>query len=107
RCALLNIPEEVGELVWLVTDLAPLAGLSFLERLDVSSTSVSDLTPLAGLFSLVALDVSSTRVTDLSPLIGLIRRGLQVIYGKGQSLASAGAFGRTRFTPACIWSCWH
>jgi internalin A len=61
-----------------VTDLAPLAGLSALQKLFVQGTQVADLAPLAGLSALQTLDVSNTRVTDLSPLIGLIRRGCPV-----------------------------
>ena len=41
-----------------VTDLAPLAGLTALQTLDVSGTQVTDLTPLAGLPALQTLDVS-------------------------------------------------
>ena len=53
------------------TDIGPLAGLSSLATLDLSSTQVSDLTPLAGLSSLATLDLSGTKVSDLSPLAGL------------------------------------
>ena len=54
-----------------VADLAPLAGLTALQTLDVSGTQVTDLAPLAGLTALQTLDVSGTQVTDLAPLAGL------------------------------------
>ncbi len=81
NCGLTEVPAEVGELVWLeglslagnegLADLAPLAGLSALQWLDVSSTQVTDLAPLAGLSAVRTLDVSNTQVTDLTPLAGL------------------------------------
>ncbi len=54
-----------------LTELAPLAGLSALQSLNVSETQVTDLAPLAGLSALQRLDVSNTQVTDLAPLAGL------------------------------------
>ena len=54
-----------------LTDLAPLAGLSALQSLDVSATQVTNLKALAGLSALQSLNVSGTKISDLAPLTGL------------------------------------
>jgi hypothetical protein len=54
-----------------ISDLSPLAGLTSLQRLDLSGTQVSDVAPLAGLSSLQRLDLSGTQVSDVAPLAGL------------------------------------
>jgi Leucine-rich repeat (LRR) protein len=64
-----------------VDDLAPLAGLRALQRLDFDRTQVGDLAPLAGLRGLRHLDLTDTPVADLSPVAHI--RGLRVI-GKGR-----------------------
>lgn len=58
-----------------IDDLAPLAGLSALQSLNLWGTHVSDLTPLAGLTGLQSLNLWGTQVSDLAPLAGL--SGLQ------------------------------
>ena len=55
-----------------VSDVAPLAGMSALQTLNISNTHVTDLAPLAGLSALQTLDISGTQVTDLSELFSLI-----------------------------------
>jgi internalin A len=47
-----------------VIDLAPLAGLTTLQHIDLSFTPVSDLAPLAGLTGLTTLLLRRTRVTE-------------------------------------------
>ena len=55
-----------------ISDLSPLAGLTTLTELDVwSNYCISDLSPLAELESLMRLNVSSNNIGDLSPLAGL------------------------------------
>jgi formylglycine-generating enzyme required for sulfatase activity len=54
-----------------VSDLSPLARLTKLQQLDVSSTPVSNVAPLSGLTQLKELNLSRTEVRDLSPLEGL------------------------------------
>jgi Leucine-rich repeat (LRR) protein len=54
-----------------LTDLSPLANLAALEFLDLSGTQVSDLSQLANLTDLRFLFLSGTPVSDLSPLAGL------------------------------------
>jgi Leucine-rich repeat (LRR) protein len=54
-----------------VSDAAPLAGLTALQSLDLSGTEVSDVAPLAGLTALQSLDLSGIRVSDVAPLVGL------------------------------------
>ncbi len=49
-------------------DLAMVASMPELTRLQVWATSVSDLSPLAGLDLRLELDVGATAVTDLSPI---------------------------------------
>src|ERR1019366_897271 len=67
-----------------VSDLAPLAGLSTLQRLKANHTQIRDLAPLAGLSNLQTLLLYSTKVTNLSPLIELIRRGCPVKWSSDQ-----------------------
>ena len=55
----------------LVEDIAPLAGLTRLERLDLGDTQITDATPLIGLRNLRSLDLSATRITDIAPLASL------------------------------------
>ncbi len=74
-----------------LTDLAPLAGLSALQSLHVSSTQVTDLQPLASLSALQSLNVDSTKVTDLKPLAGLSAlQSLNVSNTQVTDLAAAG-----------------
>ncbi|MBI4612860.1 MAG: AAA family ATPase, partial [Planctomycetes bacterium] len=54
-----------------VSDLAPLAGLSSLQGLDLTATEVCDLGPLARLSSLRRLDIEASEVSDLAPLAKL------------------------------------
>ena len=54
-----------------VADLAPLAGLTALQSLDLGDTQVTDLAPLAGLTALQMLRLGDTQVADLAPLAGL------------------------------------
>ena len=67
-----------------VRDVAPLANLTNLRSLDLSSTQVSDVTPLVNLTNLRSLDLSSTQVSDVTPLVNLTNltslnlRGAQV-----------------------------
>ena len=61
-----------------VTDLTLLAGHAALQELVLFGTKVSDLAPLAGLPALQTLDVSNTQVTDLAPLASL--SALQTLY---------------------------
>ena len=89
--ALEILPQEIGDLpdLWAlalgdatahvaVTDLIPLAALTGLRFLYLTSTPVTDLTPLAGLTGLLSLDLSDTPVTDLTPLAKL--KALQSLY---------------------------
>ena len=58
-----------------IADLAPLRGLSGLQRLFLDNTQVADLAPLRGLSGLQELYLNNTQVADLAPLRGL--SGLQ------------------------------
>jgi internalin A len=53
-------------------DLAPLAGLTNLKHLTLSSNSIEDISPLAGLMSLEHLDLGHNTIEDISPLSGLV-----------------------------------
>ncbi|MBW3598969.1 MAG: hypothetical protein KY475_17065 [Planctomycetes bacterium] len=54
-----------------VSHLAPLAGISGLEGLDLSGTPVTDLSPLSGMTRMQYLWLIDTRVTNLAPLTGM------------------------------------
>ncbi|MEA2562662.1 MAG: hypothetical protein QOH06_4166 [Acidobacteriota bacterium] len=56
-----------------VEDISPLAALTNLQSLKLSGTSVEDLSPLATLTNLQSLDVSGTQASDLSPLAMLVK----------------------------------
>lgn len=69
-----------------VADLAPLAGLANLRRLDLSGNGLADIGALAGLGQLQDLNLNGNRVADLSPLEGLTR--LQALSLNGNGLSS-------------------
>jgi len=54
-----------------IRDLSPLAGLTYLTKLNLSLTGTSDLEPLAGLVSLQTLNLSNNQLNDLTPLVGM------------------------------------
>jgi internalin A len=66
RCTML-----VLEQCWHVNDLGPLAGLTQLTTLELSTCDVTDLGPLAGLTRLTTLKLSSSVLSDLHPLAEL------------------------------------
>ncbi|MBC7817352.1 MAG: AAA family ATPase [Planctomycetaceae bacterium] len=68
--------------------MSPLAGLTSLQGLYLTSTGVSDVSPLAGLTSLVWLYLTSTGVSDVSPLAHI--EGL-TIFGRDEIEARAKA----------------
>ncbi len=53
------------------SDLAPLAGLTKLEFLDISQNAVADLSPISGLTALKHLNVRHNGISDIAPLAGL------------------------------------
>jgi hypothetical protein len=82
--ALNRIPPELAEVPGLtildldktaITDLAPLAAMTRLQRLYLNQTDITDLAPLAGMTGLQTLSVDQTAITDLAPLAGMT--GLQ------------------------------
>ena len=58
--------RELGD-----ADLASLAGMTGLRRLDLSDTGLVDLSALSGLRGLESLDLSGNAIADLAPLAGL------------------------------------
>ena len=56
-----------------ISNLAPLAGLTKLRKLDTIKTDISDISPLAGLTNLTRLNLYASRVTDISPLRSLTK----------------------------------
>ncbi len=68
-----------------VSDLAPLAGLTALQSLYLMGTQVSDLAPLAGLTAMQTLDLTGTQVSDLAPLARLT--ALQSLYLMGTQVS--------------------
>ena len=80
NCGLIEIPAEVGELVWLESlslssEWREWDGKNWNERKSQNSDNrndgLIDLAPLAGLTSLHSLIVARTQVANLSPLAGL------------------------------------
>ena len=65
------------EEIWIedahISNLAPLAGLTKLRKLDTIKTDISDISPLAGLTNLTRLNLYASRVTDISPLRSLTK----------------------------------
>lgn len=53
-------------------DLAPLAGLQYLEDLSLLNNNIMDISPLAGLTSLKRLALGWNSIGDASPLAGLV-----------------------------------
>ena len=62
------LPEAIASQV---TDLAPLAGLTYVRELALNGVAAADLTPLAGLSGLECLSLNNAAVADLMPLAGL------------------------------------
>ena len=63
-------PEELDLSGCDVSDLAPLAKMKSIKKLNLYSTPVADLSPLRGL-QLTHLNLAQTKVADLSPLKGM------------------------------------
>ena len=68
-----------------ISDWSPLAGLTQLERLDLSGTAVLDISPLASLTQLKSLDLTNTGVSDISPLASLTQLRELNLSGTGVS----------------------
>ena len=56
-----------------ISNLAPLAGLRKLRKLDTIKTDISDISPLAELTNLTRLNLYASGVTDISPLRSLTK----------------------------------
>ena len=54
-----------------VPNVAPLAGLRSLKRLQLYGMGISDISPLANLTGLKILDLRASNISDVSPLVGL------------------------------------
>lgn len=74
---MVDTPPGPGELYWSYEAgpasafVESLAGLTWLEELDLSNCEVTDIAPLSGLTGLTWLDLSGNRIGDLTPLSGL------------------------------------
>ena len=80
-CGLTEIPEEVGEMVWLerlsldknrISDVKPLEGLINLQYLWLDQNQISDIKPLEGLTDLQGLWLYQNQISDIKPLEDLI-----------------------------------
>lgn len=56
-----------------ISDLAPLAKLTNLEKLYLDDNKINDLSPLAGLTNLVVLNLEKNFITDVTPLAGMTK----------------------------------
>ncbi|MBW4981291.1 hypothetical protein KZZ07_01950 [Mameliella sp. CS4] len=74
---LTDLPDGLARLDWItwldlegtrITDLAPLASLTRMEKLDLRGTPVTDLSALSGMTHLRNLFLEGTEVADLAPL---------------------------------------
>ena len=68
-----------------LTDISSLTGLTGLEDLSLSGSNLSDISPLANLTNLTRLSLSSDNLSDISPLANLT--GLSVLYLNGKNLS--------------------
>ncbi|HEV8132694.1 MAG TPA: leucine-rich repeat domain-containing protein [Acidobacteriota bacterium] len=75
-----------------VSDVRPLSRLSNLIYLGLSGNSVSDLSPLSKLTKLLRLHLSENRVTDVTPLAGLT--GLTTLWLDSNSISDIGPLSR-------------
>ena len=58
-----------------ISDFSPIAGLTRLTGLSLSSCGLSDISAISELTQLKGLDLSDNNISDLSPLIASIRWG--------------------------------
>ena len=52
-----------------ISDLAPIAGLNRLTRLNLTYNAISNLVPIAGLGLLAELDLTDNAISDIAPLV--------------------------------------
>ncbi len=69
--------------------LSVIAGLSYLQELNISGCGLSTLAGLSGMSTLVTLDASVNSISDLSPLMG--NNGLTTVHLQHNALSSFGA----------------
>ena len=70
-----QVSPNLHILIWennQINSLAPLAGLTNLAELRLTSNQISNLSPLAGLTKLIILDLSGNQINNLAPLADLI-----------------------------------
>ena len=73
-----------------VTDLSPLAGLSYLTLLHLPNNSISDISAVANLSDLTWLHLSNNNISDLSPLVANTGLGKgDKVYVRGNPLSYA------------------
>lgn len=82
---------RIKNMIW-VSNLEPLMPLIWLERLELTGTSVNDLGPLSGLTKLRSLDLSGNPITDLQPLSALNR--LEVLNLEGNPVSDLSPLAR-------------
>ena len=76
-----------------VSDLGPLAALSYLHTLEMQYNQVSDLSPLAGLVNLTLLDLRENQVGDLAALVDNAGLGAgDTVYVAGNPLGLAALY---------------
>ena len=67
-----------------VADLSPLAGLTGIKTLKIADKSATDIAPLAKLVNVLKLDLNLENVADFSPLAGMTK--LETINVQGKSM---------------------
>lgn len=78
-----------------VTDLAPLASLTFLKRLSLSNNLVASVAPLATVSTLEELNVAGNKVASIAPISGL---GLRVLEISANPIADLGPISGLKAT---------
>ena len=64
-----------------LTDIFPLAEMTWLEWVDIRDTSVSDISPLAGLKNLTTLELLRNQIKDISHILALSKLEKLNLYG--------------------------
>ena len=86
-----------------LSDITPLASLTNLQVLNISSHQIIDIVPLASLTSLRELDLSGNQISDLEPLASLTN--LQKLDLKGNPLTQEQIDKLQKALPDCkiVW----
>ena len=63
------LKKERLSLIFKITDISPVAGLTALTWLNLNNDQIIDINPVAGLTALTELHLDDNQITDISPLV--------------------------------------